>query len=740
MIHQVLARKWRPRDFASLVGQEHVVRALTHILQAQRLHHAYLFTGTRGVGKTTLSRILAKSLNCETGITATPCGVCTACCKIEEGHFVDYLEMDAASNRGVDEMAALLEHAVYAPVDARFKIYMIDEVHMLTHHAFNSMLKMLEEPPSHVKFILATTDPQKIPVTVLSRCLQFNLKQMPIGYIVSHLELILANEGISFEMQALRLLSRAADGSMRDALSLTDQAIGYSAGMITEQAVRSMLGALDQSYLTQLLDAIIIRDGTTVLSISDEIAARSLSFSTALQDLSGLLHRIAWAQIVPDSILDEWPEAENIRHFAAQIAPEDVQLYYQIATIGRAELGLAPDGYAGFTMALLRMLVFDTMHTACGSVSGDTQPTSSTPLVGYPDAEGLISSRICVPETGKASIYFPRLPKFVQDRANTDEVIQAEERSMQVMCMNAIGQINISADLGGIDTARSRLDEIHEVKIANALSDVTESSSIQLELKGDIIAPSLSKAAVSYLDILCVNTLAKSKILSLRSQVDSISSRCTRTPAVALKNSPFEVSIKPGIQRTSFKSESFVSRNDTLPNNQSVPLSASNRTFDVNTPHFTSMVDNVTHDVRTTVPSPVPDISLNSLGYDGDWPTLVTLLPLRGIAYQLALHSELIACNCDELVLRVSVPQYTNVAHVNRLKTAIEQVLGRLIHVTVSVGPAYQTAAAVEFARRAQQQQKAEQEINSDPFVRGLIREFGATIVLDSIRPLAVHY
>ncbi len=359
MTYQVLARKWRPKSFASLVGQEHVVRALTHALDGGRLHHAYLFTGTRGVGKTTLSRIFAKALNCETGVTSTPCGVCRACKEIDEGRFVDYLEMDAASNRGVDEMAALLERAVYAPVDARFKVYMIDEVHMLTNHAFNAMLKTLEEPPSHVKFILATTDPQKIPVTVLSRCLQFNLKQMPAGHIVSHLENILGEEKIPFESQALRLLSRAADGSMRDALSLTDQAIAYSANQVTEEAVRGMLGALDQSYLIRLLKALAAGDGEGVLSVADEMALRSLSFSTALQDLAGLLHRIAWAQFAPASVLDEWPEAEDVRRFADMLSAEQVQLFYQIATVGRSELGLAPDEYAGFTMTLLRMLAFE---------------------------------------------------------------------------------------------------------------------------------------------------------------------------------------------------------------------------------------------------------------------------------------------------------------------------------------------------------------------------------------------
>ncbi|EAY68730.1 DNA polymerase III [Burkholderia dolosa AU0158] len=334
MTYQVLARKWRPKDFASLVGQEHVVRALTHALDGGRLHHAYLFTGTRGVGKTTLSRIFAKALNCETGVTSQPCGVCRACREIDEGRFVDYVEMDAASNRGVDEMAALLERAVYAPVDARFKVYMIDEVHMLTNHAFNAMLKTLEEPPPHVKFILATTDPQKIPVTVLSRCLQFNLKQMPAGHIVSHLERILGEERIAFEPQALRLLARAAQGSMRDALSLTDQAIAYSANEVTESAVSGMLGALDQTYMVRLLDALAAGSGPEILAIADEMSLRSLSFSTALQDLASLLHRIAWAQFAPGSVLDEWPEAADLRRFADTLSPEQVQLFYQIATVG----------------------------------------------------------------------------------------------------------------------------------------------------------------------------------------------------------------------------------------------------------------------------------------------------------------------------------------------------------------------------------------------------------------------
>ena len=356
MTYLVLARKWRPRSFDTLVGQDHVVRALTHALTTQRLHHAWLFTGTRGVGKTTLSRILAKALNCETGITATPCGVCQACTQIDEGRFVDYLELDAASNRGVEEMTQLLEQAVYSPSVGRFKVYMIDEVHMLTGHAFNAMLKTLEEPPAHVKFILATTDPQKIPVTVLSRCLQFNLKQMPGEAIVGHLEQVLGAEEIAFEVPALRLLGQAASGSMRDALSLTDQAIAYSAGNLTEEAVRGMLGTIDQRHLVRLLDALQAGQAPAVLEIADELATRGLSYRAALADLAILLSRIAIVQRVAQAIDEADPLVVDIKRLANSLQPDAVQLFYTVAVHSRSELAIAPDEYAGFVMACLRML------------------------------------------------------------------------------------------------------------------------------------------------------------------------------------------------------------------------------------------------------------------------------------------------------------------------------------------------------------------------------------------------
>jgi DNA polymerase-3 subunit gamma/tau len=357
-VTQVLARKWRPRLFADLKGQAHVVQALSNALTQNRLHHAYLFTGTRGVGKTTVARILAKCLNCETGITPTPCGVCSACTQIDAGRFVDLIELDAASNTGIDNMREVLDNAQYLPTVGRFKVYIIDEVHMLSKAAFNSMLKTLEEPPEHVKFILATTDPQKIPVTVLSRCLQFNLKQMTPDMVSTHLGEVLAAEQVAFEPAALRFIARAASGSMRDALSLLDQAIAYGGGQVNEDTVRTMLGAIDQRYLFSLLQALAAGDGAALLHEAEQMAARSIAFDAALQALATLLHQIALAQTVPAALPDDLPEYAAILELAQQLDAESVQLYYQIAILGRRDLALAPDEFAGFSMSLLRMLAF----------------------------------------------------------------------------------------------------------------------------------------------------------------------------------------------------------------------------------------------------------------------------------------------------------------------------------------------------------------------------------------------
>jgi DNA polymerase-3 subunit gamma/tau len=832
MTYQVLARKWRPKSFASLVGQEHVVRALTHALDGGRLHHAYLFTGTRGVGKTTLSRIFAKALNCETGVTSTPCGVCRACKEIDEGRFVDYVEMDAASNRGVDEMAALLERAVYAPVDARFKVYMIDEVHMLTNHAFNAMLKTLEEPPAHVKFILATTDPQKIPVTVLSRCLQFNLKQMPAGHIVGHLEHVLGEEKIPYETQALRLLSRAADGSMRDALSLTDQAIAYSANQITEEAVRGMLGALDQSYLIRLLDTLAAGDGPGVLAIADEMALRSLSFSTALQDLAGLLHKVAWAQFAPASVLDEWPEAADIRRFADALSAEHVQLFYQIATIGRGELGLAPDEYAGFTMTLLRMLAFEpaggpgtggggggargkatgvgvsaasARSPAPGGVTASavrvaadvTRKVSAAPerdrvadlrapeTVEKPVAEAALAARAPDVDTQAAS----GIEGEVADISVTSPASAAAEDAPGGQSAEAQASVDISllrtaepgvsADsetaAGFFEPAPAPLaaaaQELAE-RVAAEPTEPTEGAPVEKLATASLRTPGGASAA---LDVLRSAGMRVSSDRGARlaeparkpvtpKAAPVVQVPVPRRPAALPAQTAAASDPRPEASARTLNARAGANNSSAVPPWEEIPLddyqpaSSDDGYFmsadDGFVPSFESGPDDVrfndapdlmrseakpeTKPAARSDSRPLPPaIPLDAVGVIGDWPALAVDLPLKGIAYQLAFNSELTACDAGSITLVVPVPQYAESAQVAKLKAALIDKLGRPLEVVVSVGAARRTAAAADSALRAERQKQAEKEITQNPFVQSLIRDFGASIVQGSIKPIA---
>jgi DNA polymerase-3 subunit gamma/tau len=513
----VLARKWRPKSFAELAGQDHVVRALTNALTQNRLHHAYLFTGTRGVGKTTIARIYAKSLNCETGITATPCGVCNACKEIDSGRFVDLIELDAASNTQVDNMRELLESALYAPSSGRFKVYIIDEVHMLSKSAFNAMLKTLEEPPSHVKFILATTDPQKIPVTVLSRCLQFNLKQLSPSLIATHLQYVLEQEKITFELPALNLIARTAQGSMRDALSLMDQAIAFSAGKVEKAMVATMLGAIDQSYLFDLLAALHEKNGQKLLEIADGMVSRSVLFETALQELAALLHRIALAQTVPQAIAEDEPERERLLELANWLTAEEVQLYYQIAIHGRDEINLAPDEYAGFTMTLLRMLAFKPekeMSRQASIVQPIEKPAilkpvqaimavSKVDMVGMPDWTVLLAqlnvqsmalqlAKNCVLEDfsdGQVTLRLSHELKHSQTKMASDKLQQALSEYFAKPI-----KLNIVLGKGNVSTPAAVEQQTKQLKQQQANDEIAQDAFVieaQRELGANLIADSI---------------------------------------------------------------------------------------------------------------------------------------------------------------------------------------------------------------------------------------------------------
>ena len=693
MSYQVLARKYRPKSFETLVGQEHVVRALTHALEQQRLHHAYLFTGTRGVGKTTLSRILAKSFNCVTGITAHACGVCDACMAIDAGRFVDYIEMDAASNRGVDEMAQLLEQAVYAPSNARFKVYMIDEVHMLTNHAFNAMLKTLEEPPEHIKFILATTDPQKIPVTVLSRCLQFNLKQMPPGHIVSHLDNILGQEGISFEAPALRLLAQGAHGSMRDALSLTDQAIAYAAGAVTLDAVQSMLGALDQSYLIRILDALAAKDGADMLAVADDMAARSLSYNNALQDLGALLHRVALAQSVPEALAEDLPERSEIVRLAELFDAEEIQLFYQIAVHGRNELGLAPDEYAGFTMTLLRMLAF-------------------RPGLGGAEVQGAAPARPVAAKPVATASAASAAPAAAAPLAPAATAAPAPAARLSAAPQAAVASTPAARPVAAMSPARAALEAAR-----NGMKAAAGGASAAPAVSIEPAKPEVQTAVPAPVDVV--------------QAVPAVPARTGRAEAPPPDDAP-----PPWL--------------DAGPSSEPPPYDFPDEAFSRETVATAPASAPAVNPVPAPVARPTPAetrpttvfkaVPVPELNWDGDWPALAASLPVRGVAQQLAQQSELERCDLSQgnpvFHLRVAVATLlTASGSQEKLTAALTEHFGREVRIEGTTGRVEHTANAAALAEKEALQKRTEELMNNDPFVQKLIREFGASIMPGSIRP-----
>ncbi|MBN9642483.1 MAG: DNA polymerase III subunit gamma/tau [Achromobacter sp.] len=746
MTYLVLARKWRPRSFDTLVGQDHVVRALTHALDTQRLHHAWLFTGTRGVGKTTLSRILAKSLNCETGITSKPCGVCRACTEIDAGRFVDYLELDAASNRGVEEMTQLLEQAVYAPGAGRFKVYMIDEVHMLTGHAFNAMLKTLEEPPPHVKFILATTDPQKIPVTVLSRCLQFNLKQMPADSIVGHLQAVLGEEQVGFEVPALRLIGQAASGSMRDALSLTDQAIAYSAGNLTEDAVRGMLGTIDQRHLVRLLDALSTGDAKGVLAVADELATRGLSYAGALADLAVLLSRVAIEQRVSGVMPAEDPLAADIARLAQSLHPDAVQLFYSVAVHSRGELTLAPDEYAGFIMACLRMLALNgdagpqtaieapatpARQTAEPAVAA-AQPPQAAPVAAAPVALPVApapapapSAPASVPQANVAPAPAAAPAAVAPAPATTPPVAAPVAVPVAAPTQPAAASVPPWEDAPAAAGAAQAAVEA----AAQPSSPMNAAATSAPATASPVATPAVAAAPAAQppaTDAPAAPASAKSAPLAVTPAAAAVAPAADDDgpPSWVDEEIPFEAEggfvpeagFAPDGGFTSDPDDDF----ETLasaPSSAPAPSAAP---------------------ARREGPAPARKRQSRARLTDmtsAAWPELAARLPVTGLAAELARQSEWAGVQGDAIILRVAVKTLAESESRVRLQTVLCEHFGQGIRLDVDVGAVGEaTAHAVAQAERAARQQAAEDAVAVDPFVQALVSDFGAHVVAGSIR------
>lgn len=750
MSYQVLARKYRPKNFETLVGQEHVVRALTHALHTGRLHHAYLFTGTRGVGKTTLSRILAKSLNCtgpdgQGGITASPCGACEACRAIDAGRFVDYIEMDAASNRGVDEMAQLLEQAVYAPSNARFKVYMIDEVHMLTNHAFNSMLKTLEEPPEHVKFILATTDPQKIPVTVLSRCLQFNLKQMPPGHIVGHLENILGQEGVSFEQPALRLLAQGAHGSMRDALSLTDQAIAYAAGAVTLDAVQGMLGALDQSYLVRLLDALALENGADLLAVADEMASRSLSYNGALQDLGTLLHRIALAQSVPAAVPQDLPELADILRLAEAFDPQEVQLYYQIAVHGRNEIGLAPDEYAGFTMTLLRMLAF---RPGQGGAERLAAPAASAaaPRMAAPAGRAAAAAAAAAPSAGMpgAAARPGMAPPAAAPATSAAPAAPAAPANPAPAMNSARAAINAALEAAraasGIRTPPKRPGA--DAAPATPQAPTAPQAPAAPPGRPINVAPAGMPPGAPAGRMASPPASSSAPPSAPSSAPPGPSAGMAAPGARPGTASPPWDSPQAGAQAGMRQQPQARAGYQDAGEDDGPPSWVTEFSDDTAVASEAPAVVAPAPAVRAPaapphayVVTPVP-----AIGWDGNWPALAAGLALRGVSQQLALQTELVKCHADAgsatFYLRVPVDTLRASGNSEKLQAALQERFPSVrVNLETELGPTWYTASAEAKAAREERQRQAEAVVAGDAFVQDMERTFNAFVVPGSVKP-----
>ncbi|MBA6141536.1 MULTISPECIES: DNA polymerase III subunit gamma/tau [Pseudomonas] len=677
MSYQVLARKWRPRSFREMVGQTHVLKALINALDNQRLHHAYLFTGTRGVGKTTIARIIAKCLNCETGITSTPCGTCSVCREIDEGRFVDLIEIDAASRTKVEDTRELLDNVQYAPSRGRFKVYLIDEVHMLSTHSFNALLKTLEEPPPYVKFILATTDPQKLPATILSRCLQFSLKNMSPERVVEHLSHVLAAENVPFEADALWLLGRAADGSMRDAMSLTDQAIAFGEGKVLAADVRAMLGSLDHGQVYGVLQALLEGDARALLEAVRNLAEQGPDWAGVLAEMLNVLHRVAIAQALPEAVDNGQGDRDRVLALAQALPAEDVQFYYQMGLIGRRDLPLAPDPRGGFEMVLLRMLAFRPADT-------DDAPKPVLKPVGISQATADPANPVAAPA--------PAVPPPAAEPAPAPLVVPPP----------------------------ATVD--HEPELP-----------ADAELRAEVEAISVPEPVAEVVDLPWEDPAPTSAPVAPQTPVAEPASAPRPTPQAAPTAAP-AVHDEPPFDPSAYAAVGM-DRDDEPPLDEDYYGGESDP---VGFSYLDELAEHVQEEAPAPAPAPLP-AAKPATGLALQWLELFPQLPVSGMTGNIAANCTLIAADGDDWLLHLDPGQGAlfNTTQQRRLNEALNQHLGRTLNLRIElVLPEQETPAQAAARKRAERQQGAVASIEQDPLIQQMIKLFGAKVRQDTIEPV----
>ncbi|WRH94025.1 DNA polymerase III subunit gamma/tau [Pseudomonas fluorescens] len=697
MSYQVLARKWRPRSFREMVGQTHVLKALINALDSQRLHHAYLFTGTRGVGKTTIARIIAKCLNCETGITSSPCGECSVCREIDEGRFVDLIEIDAASRTKVEDTRELLDNVQYAPSRGRFKVYLIDEVHMLSSHSFNALLKTLEEPPPYVKFILATTDPQKLPATILSRCLQFSLKNMTPERVVEHLTHVLTAENVPFEDDALWLLGRAADGSMRDAMSLTDQAIAFGEGKVLATDVRAMLGTLDHGQVYDVLHSLIEGDAKALLEGVRHLAEQGPDWNGVLSEILNVLHRVAIAQALPEGVDNGHGDRDRVLALAQALPAEDVQFYYQMGLIGRRDLPLAPDPRGGFEMVLLRMLAFRPADTADAPRQplkpvGISQATvdSANSVAAAPKPAPVVAAAVA-PAPAPAPVAVPAPAPAPEPAPVTPVVVPEPEPEPEPAPVVAEAVV----DLPWNDPVEPEAEPEPEPAQQPAVEPVLETTAEQPELPPmplptpDSVVPEAPERAAAPIPEPSV------------AEVDAA------TPGMDMDDEPplDEDYIEPDMDSAYSYLDELASEHAADPEPEPEPEPAA---------------------------APATGLALQ-------WLELFPKLPISGMTGSIAANCTLIAVDGDHWLMHLD-PAHSalfNATQQRRLNDALNQFHGRTLSLTIElIKPEQETPAQAASRRRANRQREAEESIHGDPFIQQMVQQFGAVVRHDTIEPV----